>query len=123
MVSTLFLDISGAYPNTVIEKVLHNVRKRGIPIEHIEWLRHRLEGRQTVLCFDDYRLDPLSINNGADQGCPILHLIYIYYNADLIEPAEAHKDKLAEAFIDDVLFSALASTLEEAHNKLANMMT
>lgn len=38
MVSGLFLDISGAFPNTVIPVLIHNMRMRRIPVEFTDWI-------------------------------------------------------------------------------------
>jgi hypothetical protein len=38
VVSGLFLDISGAFPNAVITRVVHNMRRRQIPIEYTQWI-------------------------------------------------------------------------------------
>lgn len=67
MVSALFLDITGAFPNVSIPMLLHNMRKRGIPQEYTEWLGRRLDGRKTTLHFDGYKSETRNVNNGLEQ--------------------------------------------------------
>jgi hypothetical protein len=122
VVSALFLDIQGAFPNTVIPRLIHNMRVRGIPAEYTDWLQRRVDGRRTTLCFDDYRSDPFEVLNGLDQGCPASGPFYIFYNADLIDIPPS-KDEIASAFVDDCIMAARASTVGEANNKVVNMVT
>jgi len=37
--STLFLDIKGALPSIDIDRLIHNMRKRGVPQEYMEWMK------------------------------------------------------------------------------------
>jgi hypothetical protein len=41
--STLFLDVKGAFPSVDINRLIHNMRKRGIPKKYTKWIRRRLE--------------------------------------------------------------------------------
>jgi hypothetical protein len=40
--STLFLDVKGAFPSVDVNRLIHNMRKRGIPQEYMEWMERRL---------------------------------------------------------------------------------
>lgn len=119
--SALFLDISGAYPNVVIPKLIHNMRKRGVPEEYTEWTLRRLQGRQCRLVFDDYKSDLFDVINGVDQGCPLSHIYYLFYSADLLEIAST-KSEFAAGFIDDTVLLAAGRTFDETHEILTNMM-
>jgi hypothetical protein len=37
--SALFLDVKGAFPSIDIDRLIHNMRKRGIPEEYTSWMR------------------------------------------------------------------------------------
>ena len=63
MVSILFLDIEGAFPNAVTDRLLHNMKKRQVLEKIVQLIGHLLRGRSTRLKFDDYMLDPIPINN------------------------------------------------------------
>jgi hypothetical protein len=77
--------------------------------------------RQTQLRFDDFILDPIQINNGTTQGCPLSMLFYSFYNAPLIDSTQ-NSNKVSLGFVDDSMFLAIANTLDEAHTILQDMM-
>jgi len=110
----LFLDIEGAFQNTVPERLMHNLRKRGIPSKYIEFIKNMLKNRVTTLRFDDYSLDPLTIDNGIGQEDPLSMIMYQFYNADLLDIPEG-VDESTLAYVDDTLMLAVADTFEEAH--------
>jgi Reverse transcriptase (RNA-dependent DNA polymerase) len=39
VVSALFLDVKGAFPSVDIDRLIHNMRKCGIPQEYTEWMK------------------------------------------------------------------------------------
>ena len=62
--AVLFLDIEGAFPNAVLEKLIHNLRKCKIPLKHVEFVKNMLRGRLTTLRFDGYCSEQIQIDNG-----------------------------------------------------------
>jgi Reverse transcriptase (RNA-dependent DNA polymerase) len=83
--STQFLDVKGAFPSIDINRLIHNMRKRGIPQEYMEWMERRLGNWWTTLVFDDYQMATFLIANGLDQGDPFSGICYLVYNADLMK--------------------------------------
>lgn len=71
VVSGLFLDISGAFPNTVILVLIHNMRKWSVPVEITDWIVWLNEGRTTVLSFNGFMSEVLKVVSGMDQGNPL----------------------------------------------------
>ena len=122
VISVLFLDVEGAFPNVVPERLVHNLHKRRIPRKYTEFIAGMLKGRSTLLKFDDFTSDPISIDNGIGQGDPLSMVLYQYYNADILnipsQPAES-----AIAYVDDALILAAAKDFATTHEILANMMT
>ena len=51
--SVLFLDIEGAFPNVVNEKLIANLTKRQVPAEIVQFVNNMLKDRKTRLKFDD----------------------------------------------------------------------
>jgi hypothetical protein len=54
IVSVLFLEIEGAFPNMVTERLIHNMRKSRIPEEHVTFVKNMLMGHRTRLKFNNY---------------------------------------------------------------------
>jgi ribonuclease HI len=122
VVSVLFLDIEGAFPNAVPEKLIRNMKRRRVPSKIVEFTTHMLRNRETRLRFDDHTSEAIRIDNGIGQGDPLSMGLYLFYNADLLSiPAEPNQ--LAIAYVDDVILYASGSTFEETHTILEEMMT
>jgi hypothetical protein len=122
VVSVLFLDIQGAFPNTVIPRLVHNMRNSGIPREYTDWLQQRVLGRRTTLCFDDFCSEPFEVFNSLDQGCPASGPYFLFYNKGLLNIPKSW-DEIASAFIDDSYLAARVRHIEETYNMLKQMMT
>jgi hypothetical protein len=120
--SLLFLDVKAAFPSVVIERLIHNMRSRGIPKEYTEWYKHRLDGRITTLFFNDFILLAFQIPIGLDQGCPISSIMFLFYNTDLIGLANREKDKLGLGFMDDTAYVARGKDFRDANEKLREIM-
>lgn len=117
--TTLFLDVKAAFPNANPDVLIHNMRKRGIPLILTGWLRRRLNDRKTNLIFDDFTSQhPLDIINGIDQGCPLSVILYQFYNADLLDIAKDLGSVLVVANIDDVAATSSGSSFKIAHNNI-----
>jgi hypothetical protein len=121
--SVLFLDIEGAFPNAVTDQLLHNMKVRRLPRAMIDFTEQVLMGRQTRLQFDNFKSDWFPVTNGISQGDPLLMILYIIYNADLVDVAKNHsKSKSTLAFVDDTAFIAVGSSFQEMHRILSNML-
>ena len=121
VVSVLFLDIEGAFPNAVNEKLLGNLRRRRVPTKIVQFVGNMLKGRATRLKFDDHESEPISLDNGIGQGDPLSMVLYQYYNADLLEIPNS-PNEMAAAYVDDAILAATAPTFEGAHAILKDMM-
>jgi len=51
----------------------------------MEWIMHRVEGETMTLSFDGFISEPLSLNRGINQGCPLSGILFQFYNMDLID--------------------------------------
>lgn len=119
--AVLFLDIEGAFPNAVTNRLLHNMRKRGLPDTLTDFAGAMLSDRSTILKFDDHTSATIKLDNGIGQGDPLSMALYQYYNTDILDiPSNPHE--AAEAYMDDVILIATAKTFLEAHASLADMM-
>jgi hypothetical protein len=73
VVSVLFLDVEGAFPNAVTTRLTHNLKRRRVPTTIVRYVKQLLSGRRTRLKFDDYVSETTDITNGIGQGEPYLY--------------------------------------------------
>ena len=92
-----------------------------IPTCYINLISNMLTNRKTCIVFDNFTSDPIDIDNGTTQGCPLSMILYAFYNAPLILTATG-TNETALGFVDDSMFLVVAKTLPEAHDKLKDMM-
>jgi len=123
----LFLDVKGAFPNAVIPCLVHDMREKGIPKKVTDWVSRQLDGRETVITFDDYTSEPIPIRNGLNQGDCLSTFFYRFYNAKQINKivetmrSSRTRDKLAANFSDDAMCVASAPSLQLAAQKITQL--
>lgn len=104
--SLLLLDVSGAYDNVSRERLLHNLRKRRISETVVGWVASFLSGRCTTLKLQEYTAPSVPIETGIPQGSPVSPMLYLFYNADLIEACKTPETE-SVGYIDDVSILAI----------------
>ncbi|KAF8593492.1 hypothetical protein BDV93DRAFT_461091, partial [Ceratobasidium sp. AG-I] len=82
----------------------------------------KLDGRTTCLAFDDYESDPLPIQNGIDQGCPLSVIFYLIYNSPLVDIPLPNKPELCIAYIDDVTLVTWGKTFSDTNQTITGML-
>lgn len=123
-VAGLSLYARQAYPSVAIDVLIHDMRSRRVPKMLTDWIVRKMEGRSTVLSFDDYMAEsPIEIESGLNQGCTIAQLLYLFYNTDLIENGNTYLGELGLGFIDNVTLLAEANSPEEGAARVSEMMT
>lgn len=121
--SVLFLDVEGAFPNTVTARLIHNLKKRRIPTILVNFVAQLLSQRRTRIRFDDYTSESIDIVNGIGQGDPLSMLLYIIYNTDLLELIDGPLNEDALGYVDDIALIALGKDFEETTHRLKQLMT
>jgi ribonuclease HI len=106
VLSTLFLDVSGAFNNVVHTRMIFNLKKRRVPNKVAEWILSFLTGRSTSLAFNRSYSPPLPTLSGIPQGSPLSPILYLFYNADLF-------DNTCLGFIDDIAKFTSSSSAEQ----------
>jgi ribonuclease HI len=101
MASLLLLDVSGAFDNVSHPRLLHNLRKRRVDSTLVRWIDSFLRDRSTTLKLQEYTAPPTRIETGISQGSPLSPILYLFYNADLIEACKSD-DTEAGGYIDDI---------------------
>jgi len=120
--SILFIDVEGAFPNAVTDRLIHNLRKRKIPKAYTDFVRLLLEERKTRLKFDDFISVLIAIRNGIGQGDPLSMILYILYNADLLEILALLSKEDSIGYVDDAIAIAFGKDFYETTRMLAHMM-
>jgi len=122
VVSILFLDVEGAFPNAVTDRLIHNLRKRKIPKVYVDFIERLLTNRKTKLKFDDFISELINIDNGIGQGCPLSMILYIIFNSDLLELVDLDDDEDAVGYVDDATILAIGDDLDDTTDKLHLIM-
>ena len=123
VVSALFLDIQAAFPNMQQGRLLKNMRARNINEGFCRYVEMILTHRQIRLVFDDVTSQPCNPPGGCNQGCPLSMLLYVIYNAPLINIANPeNRNERIIGFVDDTTLLAQGTTFNEAHQTLRDMM-
>ena len=109
--SLLLLDVSGAYDNVSHERLVHNLRKRRICPRIVCWVQSFLEGRSTTIKLKEYTAPSVTVQTGVPQGSSISPILYLFYNADLIEACKT-EDTEVVGYIDDVSILAIGPSAQ-----------
>ena len=117
--SLLLLDVSGAYDNVSHQRLLHNLRKRRLDTSMVELIKSFLTDRTTTLSFDGHRSTSYATNTGIPQGSPLSPILYLFYNADLIEACNTEPNTKALGYVDDVGIVTWSTTTKENCESLA----
>ncbi|XMA13648.1 hypothetical protein WAI453_006439 [Rhynchosporium graminicola] len=120
--SLLLLDVSGAFDNVSHARLLHNLRKRRIDERTVRWIASFLTDRSTVISFDTFKSEVYQTTTGIPQGSPLSPILYLYYNADLIETCNREPNTLATGYIDDIAILRWGSSIKETCKGLENAM-
>ena len=123
VVSALFLDVEGAFPNAVTSRLIHNLKRRRIPTLLVKFISVLLTNRRTKMKFDDYISDYIEITNGIGQGDPLSMLLYIIYNADLLEIIDDERKEDAIGYVDDIAILVRGADFTETTQRLKALMT
>jgi hypothetical protein len=112
--SLLSLDVSGAFPNVSHVRLIHNLRKRRIPKTITDWIADFLQDRETEIRLGDFTLESSRISTGIPQGSRMSPILYLFYNADLLEVCENITLRTsASGFIDDVNVLTFSKSTEQ----------
>jgi Reverse transcriptase (RNA-dependent DNA polymerase) len=99
----LSLDVSGAFDRVSHTRLIHNLRKRRIPEEITNWVLDFLQDRETEIRLGDFTLESSKVFAGIPQGSCISPILYLFYNADLLDICENTTLRTsATGFIDDI---------------------
>ena len=73
--------------------------------------------------FNDFVSESIEILNGIGQGDSLSMILYILYNADLLEIIGDEEMEDSMGFVDDITFMAIGEDFEEMTKQLELLMT
>jgi hypothetical protein len=120
--TALYLDVAGAFNNVHHGRLIHNLRKRKVPLFIVNWVKSFLEGRSTQLSFNGSTSKRIPVPAGVPQGSPLSPLLYLFYNADALEVADGIPGSLSMGFVDDIVYGVKGKTDRGNVSRLEKMV-
>ena len=114
------MNVSAAYPNTSHQRLLHNLRKTKIDRKVVNWVASFLTNRQTIVKTNKHTTPKLYTDLGLPQGSPLSSILYLFYNADLLDNC-TKKGVDAQAYIDDITLMSAGKSVKDNTQKLAQV--
>lgn len=101
VVSLLSFDVKGAYNGVLKERLCQRLSARGIPKPLINWVMAFCSNRSASILvnYQESGIEALR-NPGLPQGSPLSPILFLFYNADLVQQAINSKGG-SIAFVDD----------------------
>ena len=122
--TVLCLNVSGAFDYVSHSRLLHNLRKRCIDDKTVQWISSFLDSRSTSIRLSEYISENTRVNTGIPQGSPISPILYLFYNADLLDVCESTELKTsAIGYIDDISLITASDSAETNCQRLAAIYT
>jgi retron-type reverse transcriptase len=101
--SVLPLDIAKAFDTVNHLRLLDNLRKKGVPLWFVRIVRSFRTDRTTTLLVDNEETEPRQLKAGVPQGSPLSPILFLFYNAPLLEALNQPDLPLSPlGFADDV---------------------
>ena len=104
-----------------MDHLLHNLRARWIPEVYIRFVQNMLTGHRNQLIFDNYLSYWFELDNGIIQGDPLSMLLYLFYDADMLDIAQGQQEACL-GYVDDMALVAMADTFRKVYRILGKMM-
>ena len=113
--SLVSFDVKGAYNNVAKEPELHRLRKKGIPEQLVRWIDNYCTGRRASVVVNGHRTNEEELpHSGLPQGSPLSPILFLFFNADLLEQAIPNGGTMA--FVDDYTAWVVGTSAEDNTN-------
>ena len=85
MTSALTFDIKGYFDFVNHNRLLAELKRKGLPLEYVKWTASFLSDREAAVCIDGIRGDMKRVENGIPQGSPVSPILAAFYMAKLLD--------------------------------------
>ena len=115
-------NITGAFNNISHPWLIHNLRKRRLNPRMVTWIASFIKDCSTIIKTNKCSTDIINISIGISQSLPILPILYLFYNADLLEIYLSLSLQVTTGdFIDNTVLLATGFNIAENCEKLKKM--
>jgi exonuclease III len=112
VLSLISFDVKGAYNGVHKEKLIQRLQARGIPPMVVRWIRAFCSVRTATIAVNGYTSPQQQLlQAGLPQGSPLSPILYLFFNADLVQQRINNKGG-SLAFIDDYTAWVTGSSAE-----------
>ena len=116
VVSTLFLDIKGAFDHVSKPRLLAIIKDLGFPPNFYNWVDSFLTNRFIQLAFNTEIQQKTPINIGIPQGSPISPILFLIYVRGIVQ-----SEAFQLSFMDDFSISIASNSDEKNCRQLASI--
>jgi hypothetical protein len=92
------------------------------PDLRVAWIASFLKNRHTRIMIDGHKSGEYETATGIPQGSPLSPILYLFYNADLIETCNREHNTIATGYIDDIAILRWGDTTEEICDGLSTTL-
>lgn len=113
MLSLVSFDVKGAFNGVHSDVFERRLEARRVPVPAVRWIRNFCDGRHAQVTVGIFESEVLRIEFAdIPQGSPLSPLLYVHYNADLVE-WKIDRNGGALSLVDDFNPSVVGSDAEQ----------
>lgn len=118
VLSLISFDVKGAYNGVHKERLAQRLTARGVPDVLTNWVKAFCGNRSATLVINGQETDNKELENpGLPQGSPLSPILFLFYNADLVQQAINNQGG-SIAFVDDYTAWTIGSSAAENKTNL-----
>ncbi|KAF8828234.1 hypothetical protein HHX47_DHR4000457 [Lentinula edodes] len=95
--SALTFDIKGFFDFVNHDRLLYELRRKGIPLQIVQFVKYFLSDRKAAVCVDGITSNLEDVANGTPQGSPLSPILSAFYAAELLETLECRSQKYQQS--------------------------
>ena len=122
ILSLISFDVKGAYNGVPRQVMASKLASKGIPLNVVQWVESFCSDRRATVVVNGMETEAMDIPfPGLPQGSPLSPILYIFFNADLVQQA-SDRDKGSMGFVDDYSSWVTGESVEENMSTLQNVV-